>query len=111
MTFEQLLYAEVMSHYTSMQEAADALHISKTGLSLAISQFEDELNVKIFKRTSKGTTVAEAGLQLLSTISQILQSKANLEKLASFSNGANQKTVIRIRYINTRFEKAEILHL
>ncbi len=103
MTFEQLLYAEVMSHYTSMQEAADALHISKTGLSLAISQLEDELNVKIFKRTSKGTTVTEAGLQLLSTISQILQSKANLEKLASFSNGANQKTVIRIRYINTMF--------
>lgn len=101
MTFEQLLYVEVLSHYNSLQEAADVLHISKPGLSLAISQLEEELNVKLFKRTSKGTIITETGLQLHSTISQILQSKANLEKLASFSNNTNKKTVIRIRYINT----------
>lgn len=61
MTFEQLLYAEVLSHHSSMQTAADILHITKSGLSLAIHQLEDELGVKIFERTSKGTVVtAEA---------------------------------------------------
>ncbi len=101
MTFEQLLYVEVLSHYNSLQKAADVLHISKPGLSLAISQLEDELNIRLFERTARGTTITETGLQMLSTISQILQSKANLEKLVSYSNGSSPKTVIRIRYINT----------
>ena len=46
MTFEQLLYAEVLSHHTSMQKAADMLHITKSGLSMAIGQLEEELGVK-----------------------------------------------------------------
>lgn len=101
MTFEQLLYVEVLSHYNSLQEAANVLHISKSGLSLAISELEDELDVKIFERTKKGTTVTQAGLQLLSSISDILQSKTHLENLAAFSKNKNKKEVIRIRYINT----------
>lgn len=104
MTFEQLLYVDVLSHHNSLQKAADVLHISKSGLSLAISELEDELGVKIFERTSKGTAITQEGLQLLSTISKILQSKSNLERIASFSSGANKKSVIRIRYINTMFK-------
>ena len=61
MTFEQLLYAEVLSHYTSLQKAADALHISKSGLSMAIGQLEAELGVKLFERSKRGCTVTEEG--------------------------------------------------
>lgn len=103
MTFEQLLYVEVLSHYNSLQKAADALHISKPGLSSAISELEAELGVKIFERTSKGTVVTQEGVKLLSSISKILQSKSNLERLVSFANGTNKKNIIRIRYINTMF--------
>ena len=101
MTFEQLLYVEVLSHYHSLQEAADILHISKPGLSLAISQLENELGIEIFKRTKKGTFLTNKGLELLSSISKILKSKANLEELANYLNDTNNQQIIRIRYINT----------
>ena len=48
MTFEQLLYVEVLSHHNSLQNAADVLHITKPGLSLAISELEEELGMKCF---------------------------------------------------------------
>lgn len=101
MTFEQLLYVEVLSHYKSLQEAADVLHITKSGLSLAISQLEDELNVKLYNRSSKGTFLTDDGIHLLSKVSDILKAKADLEKLASFSSDESKKKVIRIRYVNT----------
>ena len=53
MTFEQLLYAEVLSRYSSMQKAADVLHITKSGLSLAIGQLEQELGVKLLKEVRR----------------------------------------------------------
>lgn len=38
-------YAEVLSHHASMQVVADILHISKSGLSLAVMELEQELGV------------------------------------------------------------------
>lgn len=104
MTFEQLLYVEVLSHYSSLQEAADLLHITKPGLSLAISELEKELGVKLFERTTRGSKITQAGIQLLSSISGILQAKSEIERLVSASKGENKKEVIRIRYINTMFK-------
>lgn len=103
MTFEQLLYAEVLSHHSSMQAAADILHITKSGLSLAIHQLEDELGVKIFERTSKGTVVTTEGMQMLSAVSSVLHSKNTLERTAvALANPQSHQTV-SIRYMNTMF--------
>ncbi|MGH1811685.1 LysR family transcriptional regulator [Enterococcus entomosocium] len=101
MNFEQLLYAEVLSHHKSMQEAAEALNITKSGLSLAISQLEDELNVKIFIRSSKGTTITTEGKQLLASIFEILKSKNALEKNASLIANPQNHQKISINYMNT----------
>ena len=101
MNFEQLLYAEVLSHHSSMQTAADILHITKSGLSLSIHQLEEELGVKIFEKTSKGTAVTPAGMQLLSAVSAVLHSKnALVSTAAALSNPAAHETV-SIRYMNT----------
>lgn len=83
MTFEQLLYAEVLSHYRSMQKAADMLHITKSGLSMAISQLEDELGVRLFERTRQGTVPTAEGLQMLSSISSILKNRNELMSTAA----------------------------
>lgn len=104
MTFEQLLYTEVLSHHSSLQKAADVLHISKPGLSSAVSDLENELGVKIFERTTKGTVVTQDGRKLLAAISEILRSKSNLEQLAEFSESSHRKEIVRIRYINTMFK-------
>ncbi len=53
MTFEQLLYVEVLSHHSSLQKAADVLHITKPGLSSAVSDLEDELGLRYSKGLQK----------------------------------------------------------
>lgn len=101
MNFEQLLYAEVLSHHNSMQEAAEVLHIGKSGLSLAMTQLEDELGIKIFDRTSKGTKLTIEGNKLMSSISTILKSKNALEKTAAFISDPQSYQKIKINYMNT----------
>ncbi len=99
MTFEQLLYAEVLAQHHSMQTAADILHISKPGLSFAISQLEEELGIKMFERSSKGTQLTVEGKQMLSQIADILKSRNALENIAAeFKNAGYQH--IRIHYMN-----------
>lgn len=101
MTFEQLLYAEVLSHHYSMQKAADILHISKSGLSLAIAQLEDELGIKMFERTSKGTTLTSEGLQTLSAITDVLCAKNALMNTVSMLSNSLVHEKVTLRYMNT----------
>ena len=100
MNFEQLLYAEMLSHYQSLQKAADVLHISKSGLSLAISQLEDELGIKLFERTASGTAVTPEGQKLLASVSNILQAKNALEKQAHYIASPEHFQKITIHYMN-----------
>lgn len=103
MTFEQLLYAEVLSRYSSMQKAADVLHITKSGLSLAIGQLEQELGVKLFERGPQGTSLTNEGRQMLSSISAILRERnAMIDTAGAVREGRISETV-RIRYMNTMF--------
>ncbi|AND79525.1 LysR family transcriptional regulator [Streptococcus pantholopis] len=100
MNFEQLLYAEILSHYQSLQKAAEVLHISKSGLSLAISQLEDELGIKLFERTSLGTSLTPEGQKLLSSVSDILRAKNALENQAHFMASPDHFQKITIHYMN-----------
>ncbi|MGT2750450.1 LysR family transcriptional regulator [Streptococcus orisasini] len=100
MTFEQLLYAEILAQHHSMQKAADALHISKSGLSLAITQLENELGVKLFERSAKGTYLTKKGRQLLASISDILRHKNNLESRAK-QIASHDYQKVAIHYMNT----------
>ncbi|MBQ9306789.1 MAG: LysR family transcriptional regulator [Clostridia bacterium] len=103
MNFEQLLYAEVLSHHTSMQTAADLLHISKSGLSLAIGQLEEELGVRIFEKSSRGTSVTAEGASVLGAISSVLHSKNALMSTASALSDPQSHQSVSIRYMNTMF--------
>ena len=69
-----------------------------------MSDLENELGIKIFERTTRGTVVTQDGRKLLAAISEILRSKSNLEQLAEFSEGSHRKEIVRIRYINTMFK-------
>ena len=101
MNFEQLLYAEVLAQHSSMQKAADVLHISKSGLSIAISQLESELEVNLFDKSTTGTQLTSEGRQLLSSISAILRYKNNLEATATIVANPQKYQKIAIHYMNT----------
>ncbi|WP_461244435.1 LysR family transcriptional regulator [Secundilactobacillus muriivasis] len=101
MNFEQLRYAEVLAHHKSMQKAADALHISKSGLSIAISQLESELGVQLFDKSANGTKLTTEGCQLLSSISNILHYKNQLESTASVVADFRKNQYVSIQYMNS----------
>jgi DNA-binding transcriptional LysR family regulator len=103
MTFEQLLYAEVLSRYSSMQKAAGVLHITKSGLSLAIGQLEAELGVRLFERGPQGTSLTKEGRQMLSSISAILRERNNLINTAGAVQEGRITETVTIRYMNTMF--------
>ena len=42
MNYEQLLYITELANHHTLQETAELLHISKSGLSQSISQLENE---------------------------------------------------------------------
>lgn len=100
MNFEQLLYTEVLSQHNSMQKAADALHISKSGLSGAISQLETELGVQLFDKSTSGTKPTPEGRQLLSSVSDILRDKNQLENIASVVASPQEHQSLSIQYMN-----------
>jgi DNA-binding transcriptional LysR family regulator len=101
MNFEQLRYAEVLAHHKSMQKAADELHISKSGLSIAISQLESELGVQLFDKSANGTKLTTEGCQLLSSISNILHYKNQLESTASVVADFRKNQYVSIQYMNS----------
>lgn len=101
MNFEQLLYAEVLAHHKSMQKAADTLHISKSGLSVAIHQLETELGVHLFNKSANGTKLTSEGCQLLSSISDILHYKNQLESTAAIVASSKEHQQVSIQYMNS----------
>lgn len=101
MNFEQLLYVEVLSHSQSLAQAANTLHISKSGLSLAISQLEKELGVKLFERSYGGTKLSAAGQQLMRPAINILHSKSSMEQLAKSLQDPSKSPTIKIQYVNS----------
>lgn len=101
MNFEQLLYVEVLSHSNSLPQAAAALHISKSGLSVAISQLEKELGIKLFERTYNGTQLSRAGSQLLGPALKILRSKNELENIAQGIKDPAYSQTVKVQYVNS----------
>lgn len=114
MTFEQLLYAEVLSHHPSMQEAADLLHISKSGLSLAMKQLEDELGIKLFNRTAKGTFVTEDGIRIINDLTKVLKARNDLLSTAKQISEKTLRSSLKLGimdYLRERMNEQEIVKI
>lgn len=70
MTILQLKYVLAIAGSSSIREAAGKLFISQPALSAAIHELEEELGIKIFKRTNKGITLSEQGREFLTYAKQ-----------------------------------------
>ena len=61
MTLQQLRYAIGIAETGSFNKAAEKLYISQPSLTAAIKDLEDELNILIFNRTSRGVKLTSEG--------------------------------------------------
>ena len=71
MYLEQLRYFTEVIETKSMNRAAQNLYLSQSTLSTAISSLENELGVKLLKRSNQGVIATEIGEKLCHDIQQI----------------------------------------
>lgn len=87
-TFRQLEYFVAVGESGSISEASRKMNVSSPSISTGISQFEDELGVKLFVRHhAQGLTPTPAGRRLLDQANIVLRQAAALRDLAGELSG------------------------
>lgn len=96
----------------NLTRAAEALHLSQSALSSQIKALEEELSLKLFRRSSRGMTLTPEGEALLPQIRETLEAAARLRQQAGALNrgvsasvtiGLNaDPTFLRVSAINQR---------
>ncbi|MFD4819496.1 selenium metabolism-associated LysR family transcriptional regulator [Peribacillus butanolivorans] len=72
MNFEHLKVFYTVARKKSFSETAKILHMSQPNISLQIRQFEESLNIKLFKRTTRKVDLTPAGQILFHSAERIL---------------------------------------
>ncbi|NLJ57222.1 MAG: LysR family transcriptional regulator [Tissierellia bacterium] len=80
MTLQQLKYLIEVADKGSINKAARSLYISQPSLSNAIKDIENEIQINIFNRTSKGITVTLEGAEFLVYAREIVRQAQLLEE-------------------------------
>ncbi len=74
MTIQQCKYVLEIAKTGSFSEAAKQLFIAQSSLSVSVKSLEQELNIKIFERSSNGVYLTEEGSEFVRYASQIAES-------------------------------------
>ncbi|MBP1995345.1 LysR family transcriptional regulator [Paenibacillus eucommiae] len=105
MNIEQFEYIAAIAKTGSISIAAEQLHVSQAGVSKSLSKLEEELGMKIFKRSRLGTEPTERGKIIIEKVNEILTrieeikeesqiQSALIEGEVRFSAGPNIVTIL-----------------
>ncbi len=92
MTFQNIKYAIAVADFGSFSAAAKAMYISQSTLSMSIRELEEELDVQLFIRTSRGVVLTTDGEDFLRYARDIVERADDLEQRYRYRN-----------YLPTRF--------
>ncbi len=90
MNIQHMKYVVEVANTRSVSKAAENLYTSQPNLSRAIKALENELKIKIFKRSSKGIEVTIDGEEFLLYAKNAL---AQIKKIESIYENRNEKTL------------------
>ena len=65
MKLQQLRYALTVAQYKSINEAASRMFVTQPTISTSIKDLEQELNLSIFSRSSRGIEITNEGMEFL----------------------------------------------
>ena len=81
----------------NLTRAAEALHLSQSALSSQIKALEEELGLRLFKRSSRGMTLTHHGEALLPHAHEVLDAAARLrQKAGALSRGVSASVTISL---------------
>ena len=86
MTFLQLNYIIEIYNCGSINIAAQKLFLSQSSLSSSIRELEQELGIKIFKRSNKGIALTEDGKEFIMHIRPIVEQQKMVESYYADKN-------------------------
>lgn len=98
MTLQQLKYVITVAETGTITEAANKLYISQPSLTNAIHELEKEMNITIFNRTNKGSTLSRDGDDFLGYARQVLEQAAILEDKYKGSNGGKKQFCVSTQH-------------
>jgi len=100
----------MLTQYRQFAEAAENENISQSSLSKQIKALEDEVGTKLFKRTSKGVELTQAGKEFYTFAETSLDAKRNMMLNISAQMEAQSKTTtVGIMPVMTSYGIAELL--
>jgi DNA-binding transcriptional LysR family regulator len=79
----------------SINRSAETLDYAQSGLSYMLDTLEDELGVKLLKRTHRGISLTDEGIEILPYVIEIIEKEAELKKKIKSITRAKSE-VIRI---------------
>ncbi|MCM1037383.1 MAG: LysR substrate-binding domain-containing protein [Bacteroides sp.] len=88
MTLQQLRYIVAIDRYRSFASAADALGVTQPTLSGMVGKLEEELDVKIFERSSRRVATTAAGAAIVGQAARVLTEAGRLTEMVSEMKGA-----------------------
>ncbi len=79
MTLTQLKYVITIADTGSMNEASKELFIAQPSLSQAVRELETEIGVELFKRSNRGVSVTQEGMEFLGYARQVVEQYGLIE--------------------------------
>lgn len=79
MTLAQLKYIITVADTGSMNEAAKELFISQPGLSQSVKELEAEIGVELFRRSNRGVSATQEGIEFLGYARQVVEQYGLIE--------------------------------
>lgn len=82
MTLTELKYIVAVARERHFGRAAETCHISQPTLSVSVKKLEEELNTKIFERSSGEVTVTPIGQAIVEQAQAVLEQAASIHEIA-----------------------------
>jgi LysR family hydrogen peroxide-inducible transcriptional activator len=82
MTLTELKYIIAVARERHFGKAADSCHVSQPTLSVAIKKLEDELDVRLFERSSTEIAVTLLGEQVVAQAQRVMDEAAQIKEIA-----------------------------
>lgn len=83
MTLTELKYIVAVARERHFGRAAEACHISQPTLSVSVKKLEEELNTRIFERSSGEVTITPTGAAIIEQAQAVLEQAAGIREIAS----------------------------